>query len=270
MDTKSKNIKDIGITVIGCGNMGAALIKGLVKAGYKNITACDSDNAKLAIISKEYAVKTTKQIAFDEIVILAVKPNNILEAIEKLSTNTNIKKSLVISVAAGTMISKIKKSLPVETKVARVMPNIPAVVGEACSAIYAESKEDAELVKEIFSTIGKSFVLQDEKLIDTSTALCGSGPAFFALFIQALSEAAAKLGLEQDTANQMALQTALGTCKFLVEQNVSAKQLQEMVSSPGGTTLAGLKNFEDHDFLKVVEQALLAATSRAREIASQH
>lgn len=255
----------ISISVIGAGNMGTAIIQGLLKAGYCDITAFDSDQTKINQLSG--GVKISKAPAIAEITIIAVKPNTIKEVLALLPKT---QKTLLISVAAGVTVKSLRALLDQNYRIARVMPNIPAVVGQACSAIYSENQKDAEIVKEIFSTIGQCFIFNDEKQIDVATALCGSGPAFVALFIEALAKAAIELGFEQEIADKMALQTAYGTCAFLVEQVTSPKRLQEMVSSPGGTTLAGLKNLEDHDFQKVVGEALQAATKRAREIASQH
>lgn len=265
------DIKDLTISVIGSGNMGTALIKGLVNKGRGSITACDTDSERLKAINIAYKIKTTEDLsqALADIIIVAVKPNGIKELCEKLA-KLELKNALIISVAAGVKTSTFKNILGNEIRITRVMPNIPAVVGQAASAIYSGIENDSQLANEIFSSIGKCFICKDEAEIDVATALCGSGPAFVAYFIEALTLAAKELGIEQNQAQEMALQTAYGTCLYLLEQKTSPAKLREMVSSPGGTTLAGLKNLEDNDFSQVVLKALQAATKRAREIASQH
>ncbi len=253
------------ISVIGVGNMGEAIIRGLLKKSRTNnyeITAVDQDQSKLEQIEKTFEIKTSKEIIQNEINIIAVKPNNI----KNLFENVTIKpESLYISVAAGVKVERFKNLLGEKARIVRVMPNLPAIVGAGVNVMFSENEKDLLIAQEIFNSTGSSYICKDENEINAATALCGSGPAFVALFIESLSIAAKENGLKLDT-TKLAIETLIGTCKLLLEKEIEPKKLIQMVSSPNGTTVAGLNSFKKDNFQATVKNAIDAATKRAFEL----
>ena len=263
---------------IGAGNMAEALIKGLLISkvfNKKEITASDISEERESYISKKYGVNINKNnkalVKESEIVILSVKPNNIKTVVKEISSGLSTNK-ILISIAAGMTTSIIGKALGKNSKVVRVMPNTPALVLEAASAIYFGSKlneKDKEQVQKIFGAIGKTFTVEKEELMNGITALSGSGPAFVSLFIEALSDGGVKTGLPRDTALQLAVQTVLGTAKLISEENIHPAALKDMVSSPAGTTIEGLAELEVNGFRGNVISAIEAAERRSRQLAEE-
>lgn len=263
---------------IGAGNMAEALIKGLISSkvfNKKEITASDISNERESYISKKYGISINKNnkslVKESEIVILSVKPNNIKTVIKEVSSSVTANK-ILISIAAGIPISFISKALGKNSKVVRVMPNTPALVLEGATAIFFSDKiKDSEKaqVLSIFGAIGKTFTIEKEDLMNGVTALSGSGPAFVALFIEALSDGGVKAGLPRNTALQLAVQTVLGTAKLISEENIHPAALKDMVSSPAGTTIEGLAELEVNGFRGNVISAIEAAEHRSRELSEE-
>ncbi|MFH1702734.1 MAG: pyrroline-5-carboxylate reductase, partial [Nitrospirota bacterium] len=197
--------------------------------------------------------------------IFAVKPQDMDNVIAEVSDFISEDKT-VISIAAGITLSYLSARLKTR-KMVRVMPNTPALIQEGMSVMsMCECIHDKDIgvIKDIFMSIGKLLVLP-EKYMDAVTALSGSGPAFFAYFIEAMIEGAVKMGLGKDDATALAVQTLLGTARLL-DTGLTPSKLREMVTSPGGTTAAGLKLFEERKFKEVVSSAIEAATKRAKEL----
>jgi len=260
---------------IGGGNMAEALIKGIVSRGevtspvQKEIFVSEPREERRKYLEKTYGTKTTssnKEVASScNIIILAVKPQNMEDVLDEISPDITEEKT-VVSIAAGITLSFLQSKLKTK-KLVRVMPNTSALVQEGMSVMSlceCFSDKDINVVREIFMSIGKVTTLP-EKYMDAVTALSGSGPAFIALFIEEMIRAGIKLGLSEDDAFTLAVQTAIGTAKLL-ETGMTPSKLREMVTSPGGTTAAGLNVFKDNGLTDIVSAALTAAKNRAEEL----
>jgi pyrroline-5-carboxylate reductase len=260
---------ELMIGFIGGGNMAEAMIKGIRQSGKKDIMTSEPRAERRAYLEKTYDVKTTsdnREIAKNcNIIILAVKPQNMDDVTGEIGDYISDDK-IVVSIAAGITLSYLSSRLKT-SKIIRVMPNTPALVQEGMSVLsMCECIHDKEmgLVRDIFMSIGKVMVLP-EKYMDAVTALSGSGPAFFACFVEALIEAGEKAGLTKENAAELTIQTMIGTAKML-ETGMPPAQLREMVTSPGGTTAAGLKFFEDKGMKNLVAGVIEAAQKRSQEL----
>ncbi len=264
------------IGFIGGGNMAEALIKGIVHGSkfgvrleVKDIMVSEPRDERRAYLEKTYYVKTTsdnKEVAKNcGIIIFAVKPQNMDNVVTETAEIISEDKT-VVSIAAGITLSYLLSRLRTR-KIVRVMPNTPALIQEGmsvmsmCECIH---DKDIGLIKDIFMSIGRMIVLP-EKYMDAVTALSGSGPAFFAYFIEGMIEGAVKMGLEKDNATTLAVQTMLGTARLL-DTGFSPSKIREIVTSPGGTTAAGLDIFEERNLKEIVSSAIEAATKRAKEL----
>ncbi len=257
------------IGFIGGGNMAEALIKGMTSQGMKDIIVSEPREDRRKYVEQTYGVKTTadnKEIASScSIIILAVKPQNMASALDEIKDGVTDDKT-VVSIAAGITLSYLQSKLNTK-KLIRVMPNTPAIVQEGMSVMSlceCFSDKDIAMVREIFMSVGKVLTMP-EKYMNAVTALSGSGPAFIALFVEAMIEGGAKMGINRSHAVELAVQTLLGTAKLL-DTGMSPESLREMVTSPGGTTAAGLKVFEEKDFKNTVMDALQAAVKRAEDL----
>ena len=266
------------IGFIGGGNMAEALIKGI--RGKVGLTRFQGQGARDDIFVSEpreerrkyleqtYGIKTTqsnKEVAsLCNLIILAVKPQDIETVLNEIADDVTEDKS-VVSITAGITLAYLASKLKTK-KLIRVMPNTPALVQEGISVMSlceCLTDKDVAVVKDIFMAVGKVIVLP-EKYLNAVTALSGSGPAFIAFFLEALIEAGIKAGLK-DKAFELAVQTLIGTAKLL-ESGMTPEKLREMVTSPKGTTAAGLKVFEEKNFKETVIAAIDAAANRAKEL----
>lgn len=257
------------IGFIGGGNMAEALIKGMTSHGMRDILVSEPRDERRRHLEEAYRVMTThlnKPVASScEIIILAVKPQNMGAVIDEIVEVVTDEKTIV-SIAAGITLSYLQSKLCTK-RLVRVMPNTPAIVQAGMSVIsLSEFLSDADIsaIREIFMSVGKVLVLP-EKHMNAVTALSGSGPGFIALFIETMRDAGVSLGLDRDNAAELAVQTLAGTAKLL-ETGMSPEKLREMVTSPGGTTAAGLKVFYERDLFGLVGEALQAALRRAEEL----
>jgi pyrroline-5-carboxylate reductase len=265
------------IGFIGGGNMAEALIKGMIAAKVyppQSIIAGDIQAERLEYLKEQYAIGTeadnTAVARSVDVLILSVKPQNMTEALESIKGQLGVN-TLVISIAAGIKVSKITNALG-DIAVVRVMPNTPALIGEGASALFANEKARPMLDKamKIFSAVGKAVVVEDEGLIDTVTAVSGSGPAYYFLLMEEMIKAAGKLGLPDETAKELVLQTAKGAALLAAErdkQGETPAQLRQKVTSPGGTTEAALKVFSEGKISELISAALTRARDRGRELA---
>lgn len=263
--------KKIGF--IGTGKMGEALIKGILCARLippENISASDADSEKLQLLEKEYKIKIHRDncsaISGSDIIIIAVKPQVVPHVLAEIKNS--IKKQLIISIAAGVKIETYENAMPRGTKVVRVMPNIAATVQEAASAISpgsAVSKDDLAIASGIFNAIGKSVILP-EHLMDAVTGLSGSGPAYIFTIIEALADGGVYEGLDRNTAKLLAAQTVLGAAKMVLDNGSHTAQLKDMVTSPGGTTIRGLRVMEDRGVRIAMMDAVIEACERSKEL----
>ncbi len=261
------------IGFIGGGKMAEAMIKGITGQGNRNIVVSEPLEERRRYLETSYMIKTSasnKEVADTcSIIILAVKPQNMAAVLDEITGSITEDKT-VVSIAAGITLAFLKEKLKTK-KLVRVMPNTPAIVQEGMSVLSlceCFSERDIAAVREIFMSVGKVLTLP-EKYMNAVTALSGSGPAFIALFTEALIAAGVQMGLAAEHSSELALQTLIGAAKLL-ETGMSPEQLRIMVTSPGGTTAAGLKAFEEKGFINIVADALDAALKRAEELGSRN
>lgn len=264
------------IGFIGGGNMAEALIKGIassqgsaVRGQIKNILVSEPREERRKYLEQTYGVKTTQSnkdtASSCDIIILAIKPQDMEAALDEIAEVITENKT-VVSIAAGITLPYLTSKIKTK-KIIRVMPNTPALVQEGMSVMSlceCFADKDIAAVREIFMSVGKVLILP-EKYMNAVTALSGSGPAFIAFFIEAMIDAGVKMGLRKDDAIELAMQTFIGTAK-LIETGMPPEKLREMVTSPGGTTAAGLNVFDEKGLKDMVTQAIESATNRAREL----
>jgi pyrroline-5-carboxylate reductase len=266
------NNKKIGI--IGTGNMGEAIVGGLVSSRSsepKNIICSDVSPDRLEWVESQYGVRTSPDnnavIEASNIVIYAVKPQKMAETLKQTAGSLDLSK-LVISVAAGVPLAAIELCLKKDLRLIRVMPNIAAFVREGASAVAGgkhASEEDLSLAKAIFDSVGKSVIVEEE-LMDAVTGLSGSGPAYIFLIVTALSDAGVKMGLSRKDALLLSSQTLLGAAKLLLETNEHPGRLRDRVTSPGGTAIAGIHTLEEGGLRTTLMNAVETATKRSMEL----
>tara|TARA_B100000959_G_scaffold274629_1_gene326794 strand:- start:30577 stop:31392 length:816 start_codon:yes stop_codon:yes gene_type:complete len=270
-------LKKQAVAFIGAGFMGQALIRGLIKSGClvaKQITISDSNERIVSDVVSQFKVNAAKSnekaVERASIVILAVKPQDLPSVIKSLGKKLG-KEKLIISIAAGVTINTICDLLPEKARVVRAMPNIAATIGESASAIcLSEAATDTDLVmaKKIFDAVGESVVV-DESLMDSVTGLSGSGPAFVFVFLDALIEAGVRSGLTREMATKLASHTMYGSAKLAIETGEKPSSIKDRVSSPGGTTLAGLSVLDTGTFKREVLKAVEAARKRSKELSNK-
>ncbi|MEM7053557.1 MAG: pyrroline-5-carboxylate reductase [Pseudomonadota bacterium] len=265
------------ITFIGAGNMAQALIGGLLRNHHpaSRLIAADPSADIREHIQGQFSIRTladnAKAVAQADAVVLAVKPQIMDRVLESIS-DTIEPQALVISVAAGIPVQRLKEKLGAEFGIVRVMPNTPALIGFGATGLFADrgcNQAQRELAIDIFHAVGEVARIEDESLMDAVTAVSGSGPAYFFALTEALTEAGINAGLPVETARLLAQQTAAGAGAMLSQPGADAATLRERVTSPGGTTAAALDAFAKRDLTTVVAEAVEAAISRGRELASQ-
>ena len=263
------------LCILGSGNMGEALISGLVGSGSarpESITCTDVREDRLEELRSRFGVRTTQNnpeaVAAAEVIIYAVKPQLMAEVLKETADQLDMSK-LIISIAAGVPLRAIESLLNKELRLIRVMPNIAASVKESATAVAAgkhAGKEDIELAMTIFNSIGKSVFLRENYLMDAITGLSGSGPAYIFIIVDALADAGVKMGLSRKDAQYLAAQTVLGAAKMLMETREHPGQLKDRVTSPGGTAIAGIHTLEKGGLRTTLINAVEAATQRSKEL----
>jgi pyrroline-5-carboxylate reductase len=259
---------------VGGGNMGEALIKGLVRADVvspKSVSATDVRPERLAELERQYGVRVGQDnralVREADVVILAVKPQ-IMDAVVKEIAATVTRDKLLISIAAGVSTARIRAALGKDARLIRVMPNTPALVLEGVTAVgRAQGLDpgDLDVAQEIFSAVGRVVVL-DEELMDAVTGLSGSGPGYVAIVVEALADGGVKMGLDRATAQTLAIETVAGAARLLAQTGMHPGALKDMVSSPGGTTIAGIAALEEGGIRAALIRAVERATHRSREL----
>ena len=264
------------IGFVGSGNMAEALIKGITASKLyapENVFVSDIRTERLEFLKDRYGVTTVENNAElagkVQTLILSIKPQNMTDALDSIKDAIN-SETLVISIAAGIKVAQIAAALG-DMAIVRVMPNTPALIGEGAGALYANERAKPLLdnALSIFSSVGKAVVVDDEDLIDAVTAVSGSGPAYYFLLMEEMIKAGVELGLPEDVAKDLVLQTAKGAGLLAVEadkNNESPAELRRKVTSPGGTTEAALKVFAEGKISELISAAITRARDRGREL----
>jgi pyrroline-5-carboxylate reductase len=263
--------KTIGF--IGSGNMAEAMLRGLLRGNDfapGQVSASGPRRERVEELREKYGIDATTDNhvpAAAEIVVLSVKPQIMSRVLDEVASTISAD-ALVISIAAGVPVSTIQSRLAGGTRVIRAMPNTPALVDAAATAIAGgEHVRESDLAeaKRIFDAIGITVILEESQL-DAVTGLSGSGPAYVFLILEALSDAGVKVGLSRRTSQLLAAQTLLGSAKLLLETNEHPGRLKDMVTSPGGTAITGLHTLENGGVRTTLMNAVEAATKRSREL----
>jgi pyrroline-5-carboxylate reductase len=265
----------IKIAILGCGNMGRALIGGISNSfgSECSLTAFDLNPLALSGLPESVVIRRFEdwfqsEDVLPDVIIIAVKPADVASAIKQLGTTPLVKKPLWISIAAGVTLSKLNEYLPGECRICRVMPNTPALIGEGMSGFSLNGRcnqTDADKVSSIFNSIGKTAQIP-EKLMDAVTGLSGSGPAYVFLFIEALIEGGVTAGLPLSVARDCAVQTVIGAAKMVASGSEHPAALKMKVMSPAGTTASGCKALEQQGFKHAVISAVCDAAKRSAEL----
>jgi pyrroline-5-carboxylate reductase len=256
--------------------MAEALIRGVIAAKVyppENIYVSDVRAERLEFLAEQYHVKTSQDNSMlareMDVLVLSVKPQVMGQVLEEIKGSIN-REGLVISIAAGVRTERISQVIG-EMPIVRVMPNTPALIGEGASALYANdlAKPVLRKAETIFAAVGKAVFVDDERLIDAVTAVSGSGPAYFFMLMEAMTKAGVSLGLEEEVAAELVLQTARGAALLADaagKEGETPAQLRQKVTSPGGTTEAALKVLAEAGFGQLVEAAVKRACDRSREL----
>lgn len=263
------------VGIIGIGNMGEAILKALIRTGYKpnELFFSEIKQERAEFISNTYKIKHIENmkefVNGVKYIMVAVKPQDASKVIEGIVPFID-KKHIIISIMAGISISKILSFFTKEVKVIRAMPNICAKVGQSVTAITANRQvktDELKGVKNIFSAIGRVVEVAEEHM-DAITALSGSGPAFVLFFLEAMIDAGVKLGLTREKSKEISLYVLKGTVELLEKENLHPTILKEMVTSPGGTTIYGLTHLEERAFKGSIIEAIEKAAKRAGELST--
>ena len=264
------------IGFIGGGNMAEALIKGLLAGGVPaaHLIVSEPVEKRRLFLSGNFGLRCIESnsalVAECDVIVLAIKPQIADKVLEEIGSLGSTGK-LFISIMAGIRIETIEAAFHGKPRVVRIMPNTPALVMEAASAVSPgthASSDDISLAQRILELVGKAWLVE-EKLLDAVTGLSGSGPAYVLTFIEALSDAGVKNGLPRDVATGLAAQTVFGTAKLLIETREHPAVLRDKVTSPGGTTIAGLHALENDRMRGAVMNAVSAAVARSREMGAK-
>ena len=271
-------MKQLTLGFIGAGNMASSLIAGLCADGYaaEKICASDLDAEKLDALSSRYGITTSANnqavVEKSQILVLAVKPQALRDVALGIASTVQRCKPLIISIAAGVTEADIDRWLGGGNDIVRCMPNTPALVKTGATALHGNdniSAEQRSRAEAIMRAVGLAVWVERETLLDTVTAVSGSGPAYFFLLMEAMEEAAVRLGLEPVTARLLTQQTALGAARLAMESEESPAELRRKVTSPGGTTEAAIGAFEAAGFSSVVLDAIHAAEKRAASLSTE-
>ena len=266
------------VAFIGAGNMGGAILRGLIKQGYPldALMATGIDPQSLEELAKETGVRVTtdnqQAAAWADILLLGVKPQVMQEVCLSLAEVAQQKKPLFVSIAAGLTTSTLLDWLGVDLPLVRSMPNTPSLLGAGVAGLYATAgvnQQQRAWVEQITRAVGDAHWVKEESLLDAVTAIYGSGPAYYFLMTEALAAAGEKLGLSSELALQLAKATAAGAGKMLAESKDSPTELRRKVTSPGGTTEQAIQTFIDKGLHELVEAAAQAAACRAAEMAEE-
>jgi len=269
-------MKDSKIAFIGGGNMAFSLIGGLVAGNCpgSNIHVSDPKQNSLDAMEKEFGITpflsdNIAAIKGVDAIVLAVKPQIMADVATEIG-NSKSGSPLIISIAAGIRESALQRWLGVDSAIVRTMPNTPALLQSGATGLYANhivSAEQKDLAESIMRSVGITAWMDQEDQLDAVTALSGSGPAYFFLLMEAMEAAGVEMGIPEDTARMLTIQTAFGAAKMALESPDSSSELRSKVTSPGGTTERAINIFQDGGFERLVSKSLSAARDRSIELA---
>ncbi len=268
-------LKKYTVGVIGAGNMGEALIRGMLNSEQTvpvRIVASSRNAAKLRRLKTLYGIRTTNfnsaVVDICDIVLLAVKPQDMADVCTEIAPHLK-REQLVISIAAGITLKKLHRILGAKAKLVRAMPNTPALIDYGVTAIFASpsvKENEMQLAEEIFGAVGISFRIAKEKDMDPITALSGTGPAYVYEIIDSLTCAGKKLGLNEQLAKELVMHTIIGAAKMVMQTGEDPKELWKKVASKRGTTVAAFDVLRKRNFSKILQDAVRAAANRSREL----
>jgi pyrroline-5-carboxylate reductase len=263
------------ITFIGCGNMSRSLIGGLIANGIKpeQLLATDPDNDQRNAIAEQFGISTLEDnneaTSKADVILLAVKPQVMHEVVNGIADTIKGTSKLIISIAAGVNINSISQWLNDSSAVIRVMPNTPALIQAGAAALYANehtSESQKNTAEAMMRSVGTAIWLDSEEQMDAVTALSGSGPAYFFYFMEAMEKAAIEMGLSEENARLLTIETAVGASKMALLSSSDPAELRKQVTSPGGTTEQALNTFMQGKMDELVRKAMEAAKQRSIEL----
>lgn len=263
------------LAIIGCGNMGSAMLKGIVGAGLvapENIMISDVHEESQQQLASELGCMGTcnnrEAVSGARTVIIAVKPQQLDKVVRGFAKSVG-ENTVVVSIAAGVTLARLEGLLGSDCKIVRTMPNLPAMVGEAMSGLSPNANvtdEELAYVKSLFEGFGKAEVVPED-LMDAVVAVSGSAPAYVSVLIEAMADAAVMEGMPRKQAYRFAEQSVLGTAKYLLETGTHPAELKDLVSSPAGTAIQAVATLEEDGLRSTIIHALTACAQRSRELA---
>lgn len=263
------------LAIIGLGNMGQAILDGILKKNILDISQIIAADKKFAdpnfeLAEKYQGLKTTadncEAVDAADYIILAVKPQIIKSVLETIKSK--VKEKIIVSIAAGIKTKLLEQYFGSNAKIVRVMPNTPALVGEGMSALYFSEEVEANeitVIEKIFNSLGETIKVKEEEM-DAVTGLSGSGPAYVYLFIEALADAGVLNGLDREKSVKLAAQTLKGGAEMVLKTSKNPAELKNMVCSPAGTTISGVASLEKNSFRSAIMEAVTAAVERSKEL----
>ena len=266
------------ICFIGAGNMAQSLIGGLIASGYdkQNIIATDPTQESRNAVTEKFGIQcfgdNAEAVSKADIVVLAVKPQILESVCQTILDSVKSKKPLIISIAAGIRSKDINCWLGGNAAIVRTMPNTPALIQTGATGLFANeivSQDQQSQAEHILRAAGITVWVDNETKLDAVTALSGSGPAYYFLFMEAMEQAGQQLGLDEKTAHLLTLQTALGAAKMALESHQDFASLRQNVTSPNGTTEKAIQSFQADGLPEIINKAMKAAQNRAVELADE-
>ncbi len=268
-----KPLAERRVAFIGCGSMGTALVRGIARSGLlasSQISVFDPARDPVQQLATELGIQACTEAADAtkdaDLILLAVKPKVVEEVVRTLpNLRTGFPSPVLVSVAAGVRIAQLEHYAGAPLRIVRAMPNLACEVGQGVSCLFSLDADDLAFTRELFALCGSTLVVEREEELDAVTGLSGSGPAYVALFLEALIDGGVRIGLSRNVAHQLATETVRGAASLLIEKQLTPAELKYLVSSPGGTTIAGLQMLENGAVRGSIISAVEAAMRRSVE-----